>query len=258
MLSLATTSEAINLIYADSAKQDQLYAQQLKSALLATDCNCVIAVGNKGLANALLMQNQLPIFAIRISAASFLEKLTEHPNRAITAIYDEPDPSALIELGKAIFGKYNLALFYSARTAHLKDLSEDVKYIQAHKSSIRHELSRLTDVDAIIVVPDSEIWNTHSFRLAVRSLYRQRKALIGFNKSLVQAGAIAGLFVDDKTYNQQVNNSIISYIKTEKLSLPTYPVKYQIELNTQITRTLNITLPSRDELMEIINNRGRQ
>jgi len=254
LLVLSAVSQAATPIYAGDNKQSQLYKQQLKSTLPVTDCKCAIAVGSAGLEAALAEQDSSAIFVTRISAARFIEIKSNYPDRLITAIYNEPDPKALIRLGQAIFGRYSLALFYSDRSVHLSNLSEDVRYIQTSKRKIRQALNKLTDVSAVVVVPDSSIWNPHSFRDAVHALYRQRKALIGFNKSLVKAGAIAGLYIDDETYNQQISGAITGYFKTGLLPGPAYPSHYQIEFNTQIARTLSIPLPKKETL--IVNERG--
>lgn len=256
LLALSAASQAATPIYAGDNKQSQLYKQQLKNTLSVTGCKCLIAVGSAGLEAALAEQNASVIFATRISAARFIEIKSNYPDRLITAIYNEPDPKALIRLGQAIFGRYSLALFYSERSVHLNNQSEDVRYIQTSKSEIRQALSKLTEINALVVVPDSSIWNLHSFRNAVHSLYRQRKALIGFNKSLVKAGAIAGLYVDDETYNQQINGAITGYLKTGLVPGPAYPSSYKIEFNTQIARTLSIPLPQKEKLMKIVNERG--
>jgi len=245
---------ASTLIY--NAKSESP-ALELISKYSETNCDCVIAIGKSGLNEALEKSENSPIFVIEISAATFNEINAAHPGRKLVAIFSEPDPYALIKLGSIIFSKHRLALFYSERTSFVEKYNDEIRLMKTDKSRIRKELSRLSNINAVIAIPDSNIWNRQSFRTAVNSLYRQGKALIGFNQSLAKAGAIAALYTDETTIISQLDKMINDYVISGQLPSSAYPESYKLEINNQIARTLNIPLLRKDEIMKALNKELR-
>lgn len=251
-LPLNVSSET--LIYSEDPQSSLV--NQLNQDLLK--CNCVVATDTSSLIEAINTTDQNPIFSIGITAASIHEIQEKHPDRQLVAIYAEPDPGALITLGSIIFNKHSLALFYSNRTDFVINQVEGVRLIETDKSHIRRELSRLTNIYAVIAIPDSNIWNAQSFRIAVNSLYRQGKALIGFNQSLAKAGAIAALYSDEQDIIKQLESNIHQYMKTGRIPESQYPNAYKVEVNHQIARTLNIPLPAEAVIQDAINKELRK
>jgi hypothetical protein len=217
----------------------------------------VVATDTSSLLNAIKSTSSTPIFTIGITAAGIHEIQNKYPDRQVISIYAEPDPRALIALGSVIFNKHSLALFYSDRTDFVKHQVKGVLLIRTDKSHIRRELGRLTNIHAVIAIPDSNIWNAQSFRIAVNSLYRQGKALIGFNQSLANAGAIAALYSDEKDIIKQLAFSISQYAETGQVPKSQYPNFYQVEVNHQIARTLNIPLPDTTVMLDAVNKELR-
>jgi len=250
LITLPLQAAASKLIY--NAKPDSL-ALQLVTKVSELNCDCVIAIGKTGLNEALTMPQKSPIFVIDISAATFNEFKETFPKRKLVAIFSEPDPKALVTLGSIIFNKNRLALFYSERTSFVKKHVQDIHVMKTDKSRIRKELSKLSRIDAVIAIPDANIWNKQTFRTAVNSLYRQGKALIGFNQSLAKAGAIAALYTNESTIISQLDTMINDYVLSGKLPSSAYPDTYNLEINTQIARTLNIPLLSKEEIMKALN-----
>lgn len=243
------------LIYSGDSQSP--LTNQLTRILKISKCNCVIATNKSGLIDAINATTDIPIFTIGITAASFREIKNNHLDRQLVAIYPEPEPRALIALGSVIFNKHSLALFYSDRTDFIKHQANGVRLVKTDKSQIRRELSRLTNIDALIAIPDSNIWNAQSFRISVNSLYRQGKALIGFNQSLAKAGAIAALYSDEQDIIEQLETSITQYTETGRIPESQYPNIYQVEINSQIARTLNIPLSDKSAILDAVNKELR-
>lgn len=160
------------LPYFFNAESDSKIKNTVLEYVSSVSCDCVIAIGRTGLIKALNETSTSTIFTINISAASFLEIKNENLTRNITAIYSDPDPTKLIQLGLAIYGKNSLAIFYSDRTSYIKDKIPHVRFIKTNKRNIRNSLNSpmIADIKSIIVIPDANIWNRETFKMAVDTL----------------------------------------------------------------------------------------
>jgi len=241
--------------YGDS--KDRL-SQEIEKGFLKLDCNCLITVGSKALEKVLEKDDSRPVFSIGVSTASYARITSKYPDRKITVIYSDPDPQLLILLGEYFFGKYQLAMFHSSRTSFLERYESRVRLYDTKAGEIRKPLSSLDDVKALIIYPDSNIWNRDSFVAAVRSLYRQNKVAIGFSESLVKAGAFAALFSKKETIHQQLLSTVSQYSKNNIFPDPQYANDVDIAINEKIARSLNIPVDNKDDVLDSILMRNTQ
>lgn len=229
---------------------------EIEDSISKLDCACVITIGSQALKAALEQkEDPRPIFSIGISTALFMELSSQYPDRRMTVIYSDPDPKLLLLLSEHFFGKSRTAMFYSGRTSFLEKSALNVKLFKAKAGEISRPLSRLDNVKALIIFPDSNIWNRDSFTATVRSLYRQNKVAIGFSESLVKAGAFAAVYAKNDFIYQQLLSDVSKFSRNNILPEPQYAKEVDIAINNKIARSLNIPIDDKDDVLDAILTR---
>ena len=228
-------------------------AQKLE--LISSTCNCLLAIGEAGLKEALAAPaDSKPIIAAYITASAYYQILPSFPSgRKITALFDEPDPIKQAALANLLVGPLNAVAFYSDRSLYLKNAVGNIALIKTQKATLLETLSRMDRYSAVIAIPDSTIWDRDSYRLVVRSLYSQHKVLIGFSENLVNAGALASLYYTDDDYLDELKKFIANL--TEHTTVG-YPTQYKLAVNTRLARSLDIYIPGSREILAHIDRKA--
>lgn len=217
----------------------------------AENCECVVALGDAGLKQAITMDSRKPIFAAYITAATYNTIATSPIDRPVTALFAEPNPRLQLALAEVLLGNNQTVTFFSDRSTYLQQVPGQ-RLVKTRKETLLESISRLDQYRAVMAVPDSSIWNKESFRVVVRALYRQNKVLIGFSRSLVDAGALASFYYEDESYQQEFIAILNTFNKTGKLPASAYPEKYQVAINHQIAKSLNIQIPDNQTILDAI------
>lgn len=228
-------------------------AVELKS--LISRCDCIIALGEDGLAQALTNHaaEDKPIFVGYISRSGFYNMGGFRRRSTVFALYDEPSPEKQLILGKSIIKSDHIRILYSDRSQYLLNSVSSKYLLKSSKSQLRNTLSKLQFIDSIIMVPDSHIWNRQSFKLAALSLYRRNKILIGFSKTLVEAGAMAALYYTEGDYKAEFVRFIHDYKENRSSYISRYPLNYRVFVNRKLAHSINLYIPSDDRLLELID-----
>lgn len=108
----------------------------------------------------------------------------------------------------------------------------------------------VTEVDAIVAVPDNTIINRQTIRNFLLTTYRARIPVFGYAQSHVEAGVLAAVFSTPSQIGQQAGEMVRKIVKSHLTSLPPseYPRYYTVKANYSVARSLNIALPDEDNL----------
>jgi len=103
----------------------------------------------------------------------------------------------------------------------------------------------LNHSDVLLALPDKNIYNSRSVKNILLTSYRNRKPIIGFSKNFVNAGALAAIYSSADQIANSANNLIDKYYKQNKKfkQKTNYPDNFDISVNRQVFRALNITIP---------------
>lgn len=105
------------------------------------------------------------------------------------------------------------------------------------------ELKRLlAESNVVLAVPDPLIYNRNTIQSILLTTYRHQVPLIGFSPSYVKAGAIAAVFSVPEQIGQQIAEIIQRMGPDRRLPPPQPPLYFSVGINTQVARSLGISL----------------
>jgi len=112
------------------------------------------------------------------------------------------------------------------------NLSQDIK--KALKNS-----------DLLLALPNKAIYNSKSVKNILLTSYRKRKPVIGFSNNFVKAGALASIHSNPEQITSSIYNLIKQYYENNNHFKKTinYPEEFDISINKQVFRALNLTIP---------------
>lgn len=112
-----------------------------------------------------------------------------------------------------------------------------------NEAELLPELKRLlAESNVVLAVPDPLIYNRNTIQSILLTTYRHQVPLIGFSPSYVKAGAIAAVFSVPEQIGQQVAEIIQRMGSDRRLPPPQPPLYFSVGINTQVARSLGISL----------------
>jgi hypothetical protein len=103
--------------------------------------------------------------------------------------------------------------------------------------------------DVLLALPDSNIYNSKSVKNILLTSYRYRKPVIAFSKNFVNAGALAAIYSDTEKIAMSAGKLIEQYLySTTPIERVNYPDAFDISINRQVFRALDIPLPDIDTI----------
>lgn len=182
--------------------------------------------------------------------------LFERPN--VYHLHITPPPEMLVQLSLRILGE-TTAVILPYRHEFLSESAQ--RQLADHYPSIKlmpvtrvHDfLSELHGVQGVIALPDSQLYTATNMSAVTRSLYRQRKVLIGFSHALLQSGALATLYLEPDDLSARLQSMIEQLDQSETQPFKQWYPYFQVGVNDTLANTLRIVLPSEASLEEAIN-----
>jgi putative ABC transport system substrate-binding protein len=127
------------------------------------------------------------------------------------------------------------------------------------------DTNRLTDdlktalnhSDLILAFPDKDIFNRNTVKNILLTSYRYRKPVIAFSRNFVTAGALASIHSDVDQISISTSTLIEQYLAndhrfTESVN---YPLSFDIDINEQVFKALDINIPDIEKIKQVIENR---
>jgi ABC-type uncharacterized transport system substrate-binding protein len=108
----------------------------------------------------------------------------------------------------------------------------------------------LSDSDLLLAQPDSNIYNSKTVKNILLTSYRSRKPVIGFSKNFSKAGALASIYSTPTQIAETATSIINDYITSGRRfsRKKTYPDDYEISINRQVFRALDMDTPDIEKL----------
>jgi len=139
-------------------------------------------------------------------------------------------------------GKYNFEIYKIKTTA---EENQTNKIRQALRNS-----------DVLLALPDHNIYNSRSVKNILLTSYRYRRPVIAFSKNFVNAGALASIHSNTEQIAQSASNIINQYFEAgAHFKKPVnYPDDFNININKQVFRALDIPLPEIETLTKSLQS----
>lgn len=223
----------------------------------------VIAIGIKAMHSA-ISSNPTALLGVMIPKQGY-ESLLERRSKAISAIYlDQPNDRQLDFIQAALPSARNIGMLYSSgmdqtiapwrKSIAARGMSLNAFSVSS-SSDLYPELDTvLDDIDLLLVIPDSQIYNGSSIRNILLTSYRHNVPLIGISPAYVQAGALCAIFSTPEELARQTVGIITSFEISRLLPTPMFPSSFSIETNQQVARSLGLRLESPEQIRKRMKN----
>ena len=180
----------------------------------------------------------------------FLDQPPERQMRFVRILFPEGTRLGMLHLetGDSVLTQYQRhAQRYKLRIVPMQAGSSE-EVLDALQESI-------TDIDVLLAHPDTRLINRNTAKGILLKSYYHRVPLLAYSSSFVKAGATAGLYSapDDlarhaaETALQILNNKI----SPQHSAFPKY---FRVELNTRVSNSLDLNLPSENTIQEMLKN----
>jgi ABC-type uncharacterized transport system substrate-binding protein len=105
-----------------------------------------------------------------------------------------------------------------------------------------------------MALPDKNIYNSKSIKNILLTSYRHRKPVIAFSKNFADAGALASIYSSTEQIAQSASNLIGQYFESGQRFKKSvnYPQAFDISINRQVFRALDLSIPDLDELKQTL------
>ncbi len=222
----------------------------------AESADLILAVGVKSA--TLAVKTRLPVLTVLVSKVTADALLLQQPRKNTAAIYLDQPLARQVALLEAIFPHLQkvgiLNADDSADRAELKHLlrSKKLKLLQqtlTPELSLANALEALLpSVEVLLALPDTLIYSSQNIRFILLSAYRNRVPLIGFSRNYVAAGALAAVFSTSTQIATQTAFTLVAFANNRSLMASQYPQDFDVLMNTQVARALNIPLQDTAQL----------
>jgi hypothetical protein len=195
-----------------------------------------------------------PVISTFTSQKAYHAIVSKAPVRpgSTTAIFADPSPIQQFQLIGLIYGKpIKVGVILSSDNEQIESIlrrsvtprQAEVTYERlAPGEDITRVLTRLADVQAILAMPDSAVYNAETIRTVLVSTYRRDQTLIGFSAAVVKVGALATTYTTIPDSIAQIDEMLSSYEASGHLPELQFPKYFDVAINVDVARSLNIVL----------------
>ncbi|MGD9591198.1 MAG: ABC transporter substrate-binding protein [Candidatus Berkiella sp.] len=260
------TALKIEHLVAENVKADHF--QQTK------DDNClIVAIGSEALHAILKTKCKKPILSVLSRKSSINTLLHEHdrklgdPSAPISAIYlDQPLERQLLLLQclmpnhetnsiGVLLGPNSLIEQTQLQTLASKHhIKLNTIYVNKFENPVAVLDGLLDETQMVLAIPDHRVYNTKTTRGMLLTAFHKRVPLIGYSRTYVNNGALAGVYSTTKQLADQTAKQIIDILATNdvKLPQPQYPQDFTIAVNHQVARSLGLFVENETVLKQTI------
>jgi ABC-type uncharacterized transport system substrate-binding protein len=228
----------------------------------AAQAELIVAIGAKAADS--FSGSSIPVLNVMVSRAG-LEKFRRDSNAVSSGIYmDQPMERRFSLLRAALPQTKSVGVLISNTSPQLasaKQLSSASGYrLQIQTVSTPDQLASslsalLADSDVLLVLSDAEIYRSDTIRNILLETYRQQVPMIGLSQNYVRAGALCAVYSTPLQIANQTARVVAQFAKTGKLPDYQYPQEFEVAVNTQVARSLGLTIKSAEQLRTEIGGR---
>lgn len=205
-----------------------------------------VAIGPTALRDALSRRCDCVVISAYTSSQvwrTLTARLPKPRRMAMTAIYAEPAPNDQMRLAELLYGRpVRVGVLLGPDTAFLRPVLDDATEIQMYDpgDDLNHTLGSMTRAEALLALPDSDIYNAENVRNILLSTYRRKQGVIGFSADMVKVGALATTYSEIEEINAQVAELAADFVRTGELDPPQFPRYFRTIINEGVASSLDL------------------
>ena len=219
----------------------------------------IVAAGAAALKDVLARKPAVPVVAALLPRASLEEIVAGAAASAppVSAIHlDQPFERQLAVLRAALPRVRRLGILLGPDSARAlpwleraaRDGGWQLVVVRAEGTALRAALDRaLRESDALLVVPDPQVFNASTLQAILLGAYRQGKPLIGVSPAYTRAGALLSVFASPV----QLAVETAELVRRGLAETPPparHSQAFAVQVNRQVARSLGVDLPDEDAL----------
>ena len=226
--------------------------------LATLDAGPIISVGPAAFSRVRQANRSAPILAMLVDE-SFISGFAERsPGRITGVLYNVPLIRQALT-GKAILPQANrIALLATSDSVELYEplidelpaygMSARIFLVESNDKLIPTLVRALGYGDFLLAAPDSAIYNPRTIKHILLTAYRRNQIVIGPTQAYVKAGSLASSYAPFPEMVEMADDFLATFFETGQFPAPAYPENFRVEVNAQVARSLNIPLPSREDI----------
>ena len=233
----------------------------------------IVTIGPKAFKTALDRYPQSPILAALISQeyyrAMAISRSAEEPEGTVSAVYYDVPLINQALTGKAILPQARrIALLATPNSTHLYSelLSRLPKYNLEAQMFVVNDSSELIPAlvralyygDFVLAAQDPSIYNPSTIKHILLTAYRRNIMVIGPSQAYVKAGSLASSYAPYSAVAQALVGALEQWFQKGFLPEPMYPAYFNVQINEQVGRSLNIPLPSEASVKQQVTEQLRE
>ena len=106
--------------------------------------------------------------------------------------------------------------------------------------------------DFLLAAPDTAIYNSRTIKHILLTAYRRNMIVIGPTQAYVKAGSLASAYTPYPAMAELAARFLENYFTDGSFPPPAYPDSYGVVTNNQVARSLNIPIPDKSEIGEMV------
>lgn len=223
----------------------------------------VITIGPAAFSRVRQVNRSTPILAMLVEKSFISTFADRSPGQISGVLYDVPLIRQALT-GKAILPQATkIALLATADSVELYEplldelpafgMSAQVFLVEKSDNLIPTLVRALGYGDFVLAAPDSAIYNPRTIKHILLTAYRRNQIVIGPTQAYVKAGSLASSYAPFPEMVQLASKFLETYFETGEFPPPSYPDQFRVAINKQVARSLNIPLPSREDVAERVD-----
>jgi hypothetical protein len=224
-----------------------------------------IAVGMKAVDE--LASRDIPVLSVLVPKAGYDKLQHGLALRTVprSAIYlEQPMERQVAFLLTALPSTRDVGILYSAPPPELQNVRRLLadKKVRLHDISVGSAQSLndalesiLRESEVLFVLADAGVYNAATIRNILLTSYRKQIPLVGISQAYVKAGALCAIYSTPDQIATQAAEAIRHFSEVGKLPSSQYPKEFEVSVNLQVARSLDIPIQDagrlRDEIRRV-------
>jgi putative ABC transport system substrate-binding protein len=217
-----------------------------------------IAVGMKAATE--LAGRDIPLLSVLVPKAAYdsLPRGSVHRTAQHSVIFlDQPMERQVALLQAALPDTRRVGVIYSFPPPELNVLRKLLadRNIRLYERSV-NETQTLNDAletvlsesEVLFVLADAKIYNAGTIRNILLTAYRKQVPLIGISQAYVRAGALCAIYSTPAQIAAQAAEAVMQFAATTRMPPGRYPQQFEVSVNRQVARSLDIPIKDADRL----------
>lgn len=224
-----------------------------------------IAVGMKAAEE--LGTRDVPVLSVLVPKAGY-DKLPHGaapqavPRSAI--FLDQPMERQVAFLLAALPSTRNVGILYSTPPPELPNVRRLLadRNVRLHDQGVGGAKSLndalesiLSESEVLFVLADAGVYNAGTIRNILLTSYRKQIPLVGISQAYVKAGALCAIYSTPNQIATQAAEAARIFSESGKLPSIQYPKEFEVSVNRQVARSLNIRIEDADRVREEVRRR---